>query len=475
MSKILFVASEGLPFIKSGGLADVIASLPKALVAEGEEAAVVLPMYKKIVENHPELKKETTYHVQSGIINKEATLYSTALDGVTYYFIRQDDYFYRDGMYGYNDDGERFAFFCKAVLDMLPHISFDPDVIHTNDWHTGMIPIMCKKEYKDKKYQKYKHVYTIHNLLFQGIFPKAVLSCFNLSDEYYNNGDLRFDDNISFMKAGILYADEVTTVSQTYAQEILTPEYGERMEGVLYSRKDHLSGIVNGIDIEAWDPETDKALYQNYNAKDIRGKKACKRSLQYQLGLRVADDVLLIGIVSRLTPQKGMNLILDKLGTIMNQDVQLVILGSGDAYIENELKKIESTYPHRAVFYCGYNEELSHRVYAGCDLFLMPSLFEPCGISQLISMRYGTLPLVRETGGLKDTVMPYDEFNQTGNGFSFRYFTSQEMMYIIAYAIKVYYYDKPAWRKLIKHAMETDVSWASSARKYIELYNRCGS
>ena len=273
------------------------------------------------------------------------------------------------------------------------------------------------------------------------------------------------------MKAGIIYADEVTTVSEQYAREIVTSEYGERMERVLAEKGDRLKGIVNGIDVENWNPATDKALYKNYTENDLRGKKACKRSLQYQLGLRVAEDVMLIGIVSRLTWQKGMLLLLEKLGQIMNQDVQLVILGTGDNYIENELKKIESTYPHRAVFYCGYNEELSHRVYAGCDLFLMPSLFEPCGISQLISMRYGTIPLVRETGGLKDTVTPYNQYEETGNGFSFRYFSGDEMMYIIAYAIHVYYEDKTAWRKLIRHAMNTDVSWDLSATKYKEIYN----
>ncbi|MBQ1314958.1 MAG: glycogen synthase GlgA [Erysipelotrichaceae bacterium] len=470
MKNILFVSGEGLPFIKSGGLADVIGSLPEALTKQGLGAAVVLPMYKKIIEKYPDLKEECTIRVKSGVIDKQSVVYSGKVENVDFYFIRQDDYFYRDGLYGYADDGERFAFFCHAVLDMLPHIKFKPDVIHTNDWHTGMVPILCKQEYTDASYKKYKHVYTIHNLLFQGNFPKETMRCFNLSDHYYNNGDIKFDNGISFMKAGIIYADKVTTVSQTYAKEILTSEYGERMEKVLAEKGNNLVGIVNGIDVVNWNPATDPALYKNYTTTDIRNKKACKRSLQYQLGLRVADDVLLIGIVTRLTWQKGMHLILDKLSNIMNQDVQLVILGSGDNYIENELKKIESTYPHRAVFYCGYNEELSHRIYAGCDLFLMPSLFEPCGISQLISMRYGTIPLVRETGGLKDTVKPFNEYDGTGTGFSFRYFKGDEMMHVLAYAIKVYYYNKPGWRKLIRQAMTLDVSWDNSAREYKNLY-----
>lgn len=470
MKKVLFIASEGLPFVKSGGLADVVGSLPKALEAQGSKVAVVLPMYKSVIEKYPDAKKIKDIQVQSGIIDKTTGIYEIDVDKVPFYFIRQDDYFYRDGLYGYPDDGERFAFYCKAVLDMLPHISFKPDILHSNDWHTGMIPIMCKQEYTDKDYHKYKHVYTIHNLLFQGYFPKEIMRCFNLSDKYYKNGDIQFDDGVSFMKAGILYADKVTTVSQQYAKEIVTSEYGERMEGVLASRQADLLGIVNGIDIEDWNPETDPHIYKNFSSTKPNNKKECKKSLQYQLGLRVADDVLLIGIVSRLTWQKGMNLILDKLGTIMNQDVQLVILGTGENYIENELKKIEHVYPHRAVFYCGYNEELSHKVYAGCDLLLMPSLFEPCGISQLIAMRYGTLPLVRETGGLKDTVRPYNEFDGSGEGFSFRYFNSDEMIYIIAYAINVYYYNKKAWRKLVKQAMTKDVSWNVSANKYQELY-----
>ena len=471
MNKILFVAGEGLPYAKSGGLADVIGSLPPALAEQGEEVAVCLPMYKSIINNFTDIEFLTEIPVQSGIIYKNARIYTQKVGKVEYYFIRQDDYFYRDSMYGYSDDGERFAFFCKAVCDMLPHIPFKPDIIHTNDWQTGMIPVLCKKEYTDKAYQKYKHIYTIHNLLFQGNFPKEILSCFNLSDEYYKNGELKFDEGISFMKAGIVFADEVTTVSETYAQEIMTPEFGERMENVLVSRKDNLTGIVNGIDVENWDPATDKNIYRNYTASDIRNKKECKKSLQYQLGLRVADDVFLIGIVSRLTWQKGMNLVFDKLQTIMNQDVQFVILGTGDSYIESELRKIESTYPHRAVFYCGYNEELSHRMYAGCDLLLMPSLFEPCGISQLIAMRYGTIPLVRETGGLKDTVTPYNQYEGTGEGFTFRYFNSDDMIFILKYAISVYYSDKKAWRKLIANAMKKDVSWELSASKYIEIYN----
>jgi starch synthase len=469
---ILFAGGEALPFIKTGGLADVMASLPNALVKRGHDARVVIPLYSKIIEKYYDrLERIGTIQVHSGWIDQPATYYTKTVDGVVYYFIEHQYYFERDSLYGYDDDGERFAFFQRAVLDMIYFIDWWPNIIHSNDWQTGMIPLMAHACYADDyRYQQIKHVYTIHNLLFQGNFPKDLLRCFNLSDQYYKNGDIKFDDGISFMKAGIIYADEVTTVSEQYAREIVTSEYGERMERVLAEKGDRLKGIVNGIDVENWNPATDKALYKNYTENDIRGKKACKRSLQYQLGLRVADDVMLIGIVSRLTWQKGMLLLLEKLGQIMNQDVQLVILGTGDNYIENELKKIESTYPHRAVFYCGYNEELSHRVYAGCDLFLMPSLYEPCGIGQLIAMHYGALPLVRETGGLKDTVQPFNQYTGEGNGFSFWAANADDMVYTLRWAVDQYYNNRPGWKGLVKSAMTTDVSWEKSADTYEQLY-----
>lgn len=470
MKKVLFVASEGLPFIKSGGLADVIGSLPQTINSERYSCSVVLPLYKKIKENY-ELNKIGEYNVQSGLINCKAELYYQKYDGVDFYFIGNDQYFYRDGMYGYVDDGERFAFFCKAVLEMLNILPFKVDLLACNDWHTGMIPIMCKKEYCDSYHQNIKTIYTIHNLLFQGNFPEKMLDYFNLDRKYYENGDIRFDDGISFMKAGILFADKVTTVSQSYAKEILTEEYSERMDSVLRTRQNDLSGIVNGIDVQMWNSNTDKALIANYDISKLSGKKKCKKKLQEMLGLRVADDVLLVGMISRLTWQKGVSLILEKLSAIMNQDIQLIILGTGDNYIESQFKQLEYTYPHRAVFYCGYNETLSHQVYAGIDMLLMPSLFEPCGISQLIAMRYGTLPLVREVGGLKDTVIPYNEYEHTGNGFSFRNFSGDDLLNVLKYALNVYYYHPKEWKMLMKNAMNSDVSWKASAEKYIDLFD----
>ncbi len=469
MKGVLYVAGEGLPYIKSGGLADVIGSLPPSLDSEKYKVAVVMPMYKKIFSRY-EMEKVCDLDVKSGIIRKKAEVYHDVSKGIDFYFIKEDSYFDRDEMYGYADDGERFAYFCKAVCVLVGKLPFRVNIIHNHDWHTGLVPVICKTEYKDFR-KNIKQVFTIHNLLFQGNFPLELLNCTNLKQDLYDDGSIRFDNGISFMKAALTFSDKITTVSQTYAQEILTPEYGERMEGILETRKDDLVGIVNGIDVDSWNPETDENIGCHYSARSLANKKKCKKQLQAELGLRVADDVMLVGMVSRLTWQKGASIIIEKLSTIMGQDIQLIILGSGDSYIESQFRRIEYDYPHRAVFYCGYNEALSHRVYAGCDLFLMPSLFEPCGISQLISMRYGTLPLVREVGGLKDTVTPYNEFDKTGTGFSFKNFTGDDLVYILKFAIEVYYYRKDDWKKLQKSAMNLDVSWNNSAEKYDELYS----
>ena len=338
-------------------------------------------------------------------------------------------------------------------------------------WHTGMIPILAKKEYTDEYHNSIKHVFTIHNLAFQGNFPRELMNCFNLHSKYWDNGDLKFDTGMSFMKGALTYADKITTVSNSYAGEILSPEYGERMEGPLSYRRNDLWGIVNGIDVESWNPATDPDIYANYSLKSMANKKKCKADIQRRLGLREDPNVLLMGMVSRLTWQKGASLLIEKMSQIMGQDVQLIILGSGDNYIENQLKRIEFDYPHRAVFYCGYDEALSHSIYAGVDLFLMPSLFEPCGISQLISMRYGTLPLVREVGGLRDTVIPYNEYTKQGTGFTFKNFSGDDFIYMIKYAIEVYYYRKDDWKQMMKNAMKEDVSWEKSCLIYDQLYS----
>ncbi len=471
---ILFVAGEGLPFIKTGGLADVIGSLPKSLCDRGHDVRVVLPLYKKIIEKHYDrLTRLGTIEVTSGWITQPATYYMCDVDGVIYYFVEHQGYFERDGLYGYNDDGERFAFFQKAVLELIRFVDWWPNIIHENDWQTGMLPLMCHALYADDyRYQNIKHVYTIHNLAFQGNFGKDMLaSCLGLDDYYYENGSVRFDDGISFMKAAIVYADKITTVSPTYSAEILTETYGERMDAILRYRREDLWGIVNGIDVNTWNASTDPLLAYNFDETNVfEGKRENKLALQKELGLEENGEVCLVGIVSRLTNQKGVYLITEKMTEMMDQGIQFVILGTGENAAENAFKWLESAYKGKAVYYCGYNEELAHRIYAGCDLFLMPSLYEPCGIGQLIAMHYGALPLVRETGGLKDTVRPYNRYTGEGNGFSFYGSYAGDMMNTIYFALDQYNNNKDGWASLVYQALETDVSWNKSAEIYEQLY-----
>ena len=439
------------------------------------DARVVLPLYKRIAEKYRgEFTKLKTIPIHVGVIDTVATIYQSQWENVTYYFIEHAGYFERDGLYGYPDDGERFAFYQKAVLEMLWAIDFFPDIMHCHDWHTGMIAAMCHIQYPDdQRYQQIKHMYTIHNLAFQGNFPADVLTdCLGIDRRYFDDGSMRFHNGISFMKTGIIFSDKITTVSPSYSQEILTAQYGEQMDEVLRFRQSDLYGIVNGIDTKMWDPMTDPALPAHYNAETVlEGKRANKAAVQKELGLRVADDVMMIGIVSRLTWQKGVYLIIEKMADIMGLDVQFVVLGTGETHIENQFKMMEDKYRRRAVYYCGYNDELAHRIYAGCDLFLMPSLFEPCGIGQLIAMHYGSLPLVRETGGLRDTVHPYNQYTKEGNGFSFTAFNSHDMLYTLRCAADAYYLNRADWDQLVQQAMGTDVSWNLSADQYTKLYN----
>ena len=474
MKSVLFVAAEGLPYIKTGGLADVIGSLPKILNEKGMDARVVLPLYKRIAEKYREFTKLKTIPIHVGVIDTVATIYQSQWENVTYYFIEHAGYFERDGLYGYPDDGERFAFYQKAVLEMLWAIDFFPDIMHCHDWHTGMIPCLCKEAHGyDERYRNIRHVYTIHNLAYQGNFGVEMLdSCLGLGYHLFDNGNVRYDGGISFMKSGILYADKVTTVSPSYSQEILTPQYGEHLEMVLNMRKYDLWGITNGIDIESWNPMSDPEIPYHFNKVNAQAqKKENKLALQKELGLQEDPNVLLVGVVSRLTWQKGFYLLMEKLNELCAAPIQLAVLGSGEPLIEEKMAQLEAGNKGKIVFYRGYNESLSHRIYAASDLFLMPSLFEPCGISQLISMRYGTLPLVRETGGLRDTVQPFNEYEKTGNGFSFANYSSDELINTLYFAIDVYYNRKEDWATLIRHAMNTDVSWEKSAGTYGLLYD----
>jgi|LSQX01.1.fsa_nt_gb starch synthase len=474
MKKVYFVAAEGLPFIKSGGLADVIGSLPQVLVKEDFQVKVFLPMYKKIAETWlKKMDKLCQFRLQVGIIDAQVNVFSYSQAGVDYVFIQHQGYFERDGMYGYPDDGERFAFFSHAVLKTFEQCDDFPDILHSHDWHTGVIPLLSRVYYKrQKKFQAIKHVYTIHNLAYQGLFPTDVVySCLGLDHSVISDGTLRFDDGISYMKAGILYAQKVTTVSPTYAKEILTPAYGEKMEGVLKFREYDLVGILNGIDVDLWNPATDPLIKANYDVETLKNKHKNKTALQKEVGLRVSKNVFLVGMVTRLTWQKGVHLLIDKIADVMGLDLQIVVLGSGEATMESSLVQFQDKYNRRFAYYQGYNEELAHKIYAGVDCFLMPSLFEPCGLAQMISMRYGTLPLVRETGGLKDTVIPYNQYENVGTGFSFEKFNSDDFYHILRLATFLYYLHPTQYRKMIVNAMHKDVSWENSAKQYKALYD----
>jgi len=476
MTKVLFATFESLPFVKTGGLADVVYALPKVLNKKEFEVRVCLPLLKTIKEKYYDrLKYIDHIYVNSGFINEEANVYSCVNEGIEYLFIENDTYFNRDGVYGYKDDVARFSFYNVAIMEMMIKLDYYPDIIHEHDYHTAVLPALCKIRYNAiEKIRNIKHIFTIHNLVYQGEYDKQVLFDLLAFDyKYYDNGDLRFDDHCNFMKIALVFADVVTTVSETYAKEIQTGEYGYNLDMILRYRNNDLYGIVNGIDTDSFDPSNDSAIIKNYSIKDyLAGKAENKKSLQYRLGLAEEKDTLLVGMVSRLTFQKGAEIILDSLGEMLNKNVQVAILGTGESKYEYAFKMAEENNKHRVVYYCGYDEKLAHAMYAGLDVLLMPSLFEPCGISQLIAMRYGTLPLVRETGGLKDTVAPYNEYTKEGRGFSFGPYNVTDFLNVFDYAANTYYDHKDDWNTLIKNAMNYDVSFLTSAKKYEDIYRK---
>ncbi|MBO7676582.1 MAG: glycogen synthase [Erysipelotrichaceae bacterium] len=476
MKKVLFVSFESLPFVKTGGLADVVYALPKVLDKKEFEVRVVMPMFKTIKEKYYEGMKYLDHiYVHSGYINEEANIYSYINEGVEYLFIENDTFFNRDGVYGYQDDAARFSFFNVAVIEMMIKMDYYPDICHEHDYHTAILPALCKIRFNAiESIRNIKHILTIHNLAYQGEYDKQVLfDALAFDYKYYENGDLRFNDSCNFMKIGIIYADFVTTVSKTYANEIQTPELGNRLDVILRYRHDDLYGIVNGIDVDSFNPGTDQSIYKRYTLRNyISGKRENKRSLQYQLGLEDKPDTMLIGMVSRLTFQKGADIFLGAIQELLHRDVQIAILGTGESKHEYSFKMLEAENKGRFVYYCGYNEGLAHQMYAGLDMLVMPSLFEPCGISQLIAMRYGTLPFVRETGGLKDTVTPLNEYTNEGNRFSFGPYTVEDFLKVFNYAYTQYYEYPERWKMLIKNAMKTDVSFNKSAREYEELYRK---
>ena len=473
-SSVLFAASECAPFIKTGGLADVAAALPIELAASGMDARVVLPLYRAVRERWgAELEQVCAFTVPLGWRNQYCGVKRLVYRGVTYYFIDNEYYFNRDYIYGvFNcDEAERFGFFSKATLEMLPHVGFFPNALHLNDWQTAMAAPLLKLQYADKPgYGDIGTVLTIHNLRFQGVFDRAFADeLLSLGPPAFDTGKLEYYGCVNYLKGGIVYADSITTVSPTYAREIKTRFYGESLEGVLESRGDALVGVLNGIDTLEFDPAADESLPARYCLDDMAGKAACKAALQRELGLAEDPDAAVIGVVSRLTGQKGFDLVERVLGEIMEKPVQLAVLGTGENRYERLFGWAQGRYPGRVAARLEYNEGLARRIYAGADLFLMPSQFEPCGLTQMIAMRYGAVPIVRETGGLKDTVTPYNRFEDSGTGFSFLNYNAHELLFTVQHAAD-YFANKPLWARLVRRAMEGDFSWKASAARYREIY-----
>ncbi|MED4223901.1 glycogen synthase GlgA [Neobacillus cucumis] len=470
--KILFAVSECSPFAKSGGLADVAGSLPKELKSLGTDVRVILPKYGTISEEYKQnMKKIKEFTVSVGWRNQYCGIEELTYQGITFYFVDNEYYFKREGLYGYYDDGERFAYLNRAILEAIAELDFYPDVLHCHDWHTAMIPYLLRTEYyKRKGYGLIKTVFTIHNLQFQGIFPKEVLGdLLGLDYQSFQSGHLEFFGNVNFMKGGLVASDKITTVSPTYKEEIQSPTFGEKLDGLLRARKDDLIGILNGIDEEFYNPSIDPLIYENYKADTYLKKAVNKKEIQKQFGLPQSTSTPLLVMITRLTKQKGLDLVRHVLREILQEDVQVIILGTGDYEYEEYLRQAARVYPDKLKVYTGFNEELAHKIYAAADLFLMPSQFEPCGLGQMIAMRYGAIPIVRETGGLNDTVNSFNEFTGKGNGFSFQNFNAHDMLYTIQRALS-FYHDKPVWESIVEQAMEKDYSWAQSAFRYSQLY-----
>lgn len=475
MKKILFAASECVPFIKTGGLADVVGSLPKYINQQDYDVRVILPWYKAIPASFKEnMEYKTHFYMDLAWRNQYVGIMELKLQGVTFYFLDNEFYFSGSTPYGnIHEDIEKFAFFSKAVLSALPLIEFRPDIIHCHDWQTGLIPVYLHDTFsKGEFYQGIKTIMTIHNLKFQGVWDiKTVQDITGLSEYYFTSDKLEAYGDANYLKGGIVYSDLVTTVSDSYAYEIQTPFYGEGLDGLMSAKANSLVGIVNGIDYEEYDPQTDNLITYNYNARDFRKEKIKnKRALQKELGLKNNDKSFMVGIVSRLTDQKGLDLIDCVIEELCSEDIQLVVLGTGEQKYENLFRHYAWKYSDRVSANIFYSNERSHKIYAACDAFLMPSLFEPCGLSQLISLRYGTVPIVRETGGLRDTVEPYNEYESTGTGFSFQNYNAHDMLNTVNYAKNIFLNKKREWNKLIDRAMSKDFSWKNSALKYENIY-----
>ena len=474
--KILFAASECVPFAKTGGLADVVGALPKQILKAGEDIRVIMPLYSAIDQKwRDQMEHVLFFYINLGWRRQYVGIEKLTYDGITFYFVDNKQYFHRNYIYGLGgDEGERYTFFCRAVLEALPQIDFIPDVLHCHDWQTGLMPMLLKAQYQQlEPYKDIKTVYTIHNLQYQGVFNISdIEELISLGDWAYTSDNLEFFGMCSMMKGGIVAADRITTVSHTYAQEIQTAYYGERLDGLLRSRVKDLTGILNGIDTDEYNTETDPLIPANYTAETIlEGKAANKAALQAELGLEVNPDIPLIGMVGRLSGQKGLDLVERVLPEIMATGAQLVVLGMGENKYVDLFSWAQWKYPGQMAACFQMNHALAHKIYAGADMFLMPSMFEPCGLSQLISLRYGTLPIVRETGGLRDTVLAYNEYTGDGNGFTFLNYNAHDMLHVIEQAVELFRTKKAeVWDVLTKRAMAGSYGWDKSAKNYIDMY-----
>ncbi|MFD0586764.1 glycogen synthase GlgA [Paenibacillus sp. GCM10027627] len=470
---VLFATSEAVPLAKTGGLGDVTGALPKALRHHGVDARVILPKYEEIPEAYLGLfHRIAEFHVSFGWRNQYCGLLAATIDGTVYYLIDNEFYFRRRGLYGYGDDAERFVFFCFAVMEAARYMDFRPQLVHCHDWQTGLIPFLLKTRYAfDPAWAYAKSIFTIHNLKYQGLFGVDLIKeLTGAGDEMFSADTLEFHGAASCMKGGIVYADGLTTVSETYAHEIQTPYYGEGLHDLLRWRGGDLAGIVNGIDEELFDPMNDSALHTPYR-NSLSRKRKNKTDLQQELGLTVSEETPLIGIVSRLVEQKGFDLIAAVLDELLQEDVQLAVLGAGEEKYERLFRHAASKYSGKAVLWHGYNDRMARRIYGGSDMFVMPSKFEPCGLSQLIALRYRSVPIVRETGGLRDTVLAYNEYTGDGNGFSFLNYNAHDFLHTVKRALSLFR-EEETWKRIVQNGARADYSWSQSAKAYAELYAR---
>ena len=470
---ILYVTSEAVPFCKTGGLADVAGSLPQALAKGGDHVSVILPLYQTVSEKWiDQLHFEKWTYVRLAWRSVYCGLFSLEREGVTWYFVDNEHYFKRPDLYGYYDDGERFAFFSRAVTELLPDLPEKPDVVHCNDWQSALVPIYIRDESVRQDFYKGIHtVITVHNVEYQGRYGRDTLEdLFGLAHGWYDDGTMEFAGDVNLLKGAIVTADAVTAVSPTYAQELKYAYFAHGLEDIMNSNASKLHGVLNGLDMERYNPRKDANLVQHYSPGRMAGKAKNKEQLQLTMGLQVKADTPIIAMVTRLVSHKGLDLVCDALDYFMEKDVQLVVLGKGDANYETFFNYAAARYPGRIGVYLGYSESLAMQIYAGADLFLMPSKSEPCGLSQMIAMRYGTVPIVRETGGLKDTVHAYEAWNGEGNGFTFADYNAGDMAYVICEAIDLYHDNRTAFKKLQKRGMNEDFSWTRSAAEYHNIY-----